>query len=279
MSQMGIEYKLFLSFGLLFAVWIVRKFVLRQLSKMAVDDESLRLRWVNSAKNAINLLIFIGLISIWLSELQFVALSIATFVVAFVIATREILQCFVGTLYQVGTRSFSVGDWIKAGSFYGEVIRSDWLGTKLLEVDIENGTYSYTGKTIYLPNSLFVTNPIQNLNFMRRYVSHSFTIVREPDNVNVFSIKDEILRKANEYCAAFSVVAERYNGLMARRLDVPLSGPETSVRISTNNLGKNQFMISIFCPTHEALNLEQKLTEDFMSAWYKEAEKFKANKE
>ena len=268
MNELTIEYKLFVSGLVILCAWGCRWLVVRYLDKMTHHDSALPLRWKNSIKNLINLFVVISLIIIWLYELQFVALSIAAFVVALVIATKEVIQCFIGTLYQVSNRSFAVGDWIKVGSNQGEVVSSDWLGTKLLEVDIDSSSYTYTGKTLYIPNNLFITQPILNLNFMRRYVVHSFTIVRDADVVDLCTFKNQLLEKANEYCSEFAGVAQRYNGLIERRLDVPLQGPEASVQISTTSLGKNQMTISIFCPTSEAAIIEQKLMCDFMSLWY-----------
>ena len=108
---------------------------------------------------------------------------------------------------------------------------------------------------------------------MRRYVSHSFALVREADAINVYRAKAFILEKAMVYCEPFKAVAERYSHLIEKRLGVSLVGPEASVRITTTELGKNQFTVSIFCPTQEAVSIEQKLTEDFMNFWYCELER------
>ena len=255
--------------------WLLMRLIRR---KPVLDDESPR-RWANTVTNITTFFIVVGLIIIWLSEIRLVALSIAAFAVAIVIATREFIQCLIGSLYLTSTRTFSVGDWIKVGTHYGEVVQSDWLSTTLLEIDIETGSYEYTGKTLVIPNSQFAGNTIHNLNFMRRYVAHTFSIVRDADNVNVVEAKDLILEKAKEYCSAFSGVAERYNNLIEKRLGIALNHNDPSVRVSTTNLGKNEFTISIFCPTKEAVTIEQKLTTDFMDYWYAALKQAKKTKE
>lgn len=254
---------------------LIRYLVVRHLRKRPSDETDIPRRWINTINNITSLSIAIGLIMIWMSELRFVALSIATFVVALVIATREFIQCFLGAFYLASTRKFSVGDWIKIAGHYGEVVSSDWLSTTLLEIDMKENPYSYTGRTVFIPNNQFVSNPIQNLNFMRRYVEHTFSIYRDPEEVNVAEAKDMILQAANELCAPFNDVASRYSYRIEKRLGVKLSGPQAQVRVTTTDFSKNVFTITIFCPTQEAVNIEQKLIEQFMRYWYQEQLKSK----
>ena len=182
MNELISGNKLAASLALIIISWAIRWIIVRHLSNRPSGDDDLPKRWINTAKNTINLVIMIGLIIIWLSELRFMALSIAAFAVALVVATREFIQCFLGSVYQASNRTFSVGDWIRIGNHYGEVVRSDWLSTTLLEIDLDSMTYGYTGKTLVIPNNQLVTNTVQNLNFMRRYVSHSFSITREAEH-------------------------------------------------------------------------------------------------
>jgi small-conductance mechanosensitive channel len=268
MTEINGDFKAAASVALIIIAFCVRWFAVRHFSNISSNDETLPRRWTNSAKNGINLLVALGLVIIWLSELRLIALSLAAFAVAFVIATREFIQCFIGSLYQASARSFSVGDWIKVGVHYGEVVSSDWLSTKLLEIDMETMSYEHTGRTLNVPNHLFISGATHNLNFMRRYVTHTFKLVRDADQVNVFDIKVQIMEKAREYCASFQDVAQRYNDLIERRLDSAVAGPEPTIRVTTTNMGKNEFSISVFCPTHLAVDIEQKLTEDFMEYWY-----------
>ncbi|NOH73313.1 mechanosensitive ion channel family protein [Vibrio pectenicida] len=274
MNEWVISNQWILSAMLAIVVLSARWAVIRYLRRLPDDENEMPKRWVNAVKNATNFLIAIGLIIIWLSELRFVALSIATFIVALVIATREFIQCFSGYLYQTSTRIFFIGDWIKIGQHYGEVVKSDWLSTTLLEIDMESMCYGYTGKTLTIPNSQLVVSSVQNLNYMRRFVTHTFVIVRDSDSINLFKAKPFLLNKAKEYCASFSDVAQRYSALLEKRLGVNNSiKSEPSVCITTSNLGKNQVAITLFCPTREAVNIEQKLVEDFMAFWHDEIDR------
>jgi small-conductance mechanosensitive channel len=247
---------------------LIRWAVIRLLRSRAKGDDVLLKHWANTTTNATQFIIVIGLIIIWGSELRYAALSVAAFIVAIVIATREFIQNFLGAVYLASSRPFSIGEWISIDGHVGEVVRSDWLTTAILEVDMEGQSYAYTGKTLIIPNNQFVVKTVYNLNYMRRYISHTFSIVREAEHVNVFEIKELILARAKEYSRSFTDVAERYNSLIETRLGIEITGPEASVRISTNDTGRNVFTISLFCPTEKAVFIEQKLTEDFMLRWY-----------
>ncbi|MGI0116492.1 mechanosensitive ion channel family protein [Zooshikella sp. RANM57] len=278
MNELITENKLIVSALLIIIAICIRWLAVKQLRKIPSGEDELPRRWINGIRNALTTLVVVGLIIIWLSELKFVALSIATFTVALIFATREFIQCFMGAIYQTSVRAFAVGDWIKIGDHCGKVVSSDWLTTKLLEIDLESMSYVYTGKTLVIPNNQLFLSPIYNLNFMRHYVIHTFTITRDSDLVNVCQAKDFILAKAKIYCEPHEELAKKYEKLLEKRLGVDLPGPEASVRITTTTLGKNEFSISIFCSTKEATTIEQKLTADFMRYWYSEVERLKVDK-
>jgi small-conductance mechanosensitive channel len=148
------------------------------------------------------------------------------------------------------------------------VTDSDWLTTTLFDVDLGADTYSYTGRTSVIPNSMLLTSTVQNLNFMRRYVAHTFSITRHSAKVNLFEMRDPILTRIHEYSAHFRDVAIRYNNLIEKRLDIKMPSPEPSVRITTTHDGHDVFTVTLFCPTQEAAQIEQKITEDFMVLWF-----------
>jgi small-conductance mechanosensitive channel len=211
-------------------------------------------------------LLIIVLFDLWSEEIQKFAFSIAAFIVAIVIATREFIQCFIGFIYLLSSRPFRIGDWVQVGTHVGEVHSTDWAKLTLLEVDKDS--YEYTGKTLYLPNSQLITSIIKNLNFLKRYAMHHFTIVRD-DSVNPFEFIDDLYEKALFYCEDFEEVAIRYNQLIENRLDIKIAGPKPHIQVATSDIGDTQVFFTIFCPTESAMEIEQKLTADFMYLWFK----------
>ena len=256
--------KIVMSLIVISAFYILKYIIVKFIKKKSKHDKRLQINIVN---NIYTVLMIVLVFNIWSEEIQKFAFSIAAFIVAIVLATREFIQCFIGFVYILSSRPFRIGDWIQVGNYFGEVHSTDWAKLTLLEVDKDN--YQYTGKTLYLPNSQLITSVIKNLNFLKRYAMHHFTIVRD-DSVNPFEFIDVLYEKANTYCADFKDVAMRYNHLIENRLDINIAGPEPHIQVATSDIGDTQVFFTIFCPTEKALEIEQNLTSDFMRLWFEQ---------
>ena len=262
LTQLFINHKLVITSVFIISIFLVKYFMVKIIKRKSKQDKRPQINMVN---NIFTILIIITIFNIWSEEIQKFAFSIAAFIVAIVLATREFIQCFIGFIYLLSSRPFRIGDWVQVGNYYGEVHSTDWAKLTLLEVDKDN--YQYTGKTLYLPNSQLITSVIKNLNFLKRYAMHHFTIVRD-DSVNPFEFIDELYERANLYCDDFKDVAIRYNQLIENRLDVSIAGPDPHIQIATSDIGDTQVFFTIFCPTEKAMEIEQKLTSDFMKLWF-----------
>ncbi len=265
-----VENKLILTFLITFLALIAKVMLVKLIRKRAKSKGDDKRDLVNSAKNFLNFVLIVLVLSLWADEIQRFAFSIAAFSVAIVLATREFIQCVIGFFYLVSTRPFRIGDWIEVGDFVGEVSATDWIKTTLLEVDLS--TYEYTGKTLFVPNNKLITSAIKNLNFLKRYATHHFTITRD-QSVNPYAIINKVMARATEYCDDFHDVAVRYNQMIERRLDVVITGPDPKIKVSTSDLGDTQVEITIFCPTERAIEIEQAITNDFMRFWFAEKKK------
>ena len=260
------EYKLLTSLLLLIVLHFIKKGMLLLIRRISSQRGEDRRNQINILEQLGNAFIIVVLMIVWSSEIQTLAISIAAFMVAIVLATREFIQCFMGFIYYLGARPFRVGDWIQMNNIIGEVVEMDWAKTALLEVDPES--FNYTGKHVYVPNSQLVTQTVRNLNFMRRYRLHSFEIVNEP-TVNAYSLLPAFHARAQAHCEYFRDVAERYKGLIERHLEQEFIRIDPEVEIKTNELAKVVVKVSLFCPTAEAHELEHKMCSDWLSLWFK----------
>src|SRR5690606_18061808 len=93
-------------------ILIVTVVILRALTtrfiQRTVNSPELRGRWLVNSRNGFLLLLLLGLVMIWGEELRTLALSIVAIAVAFVVATKELILCFTGSLLKIGARSFLV---------------------------------------------------------------------------------------------------------------------------------------------------------------------------
>src|SRR5690606_7862770 len=138
--------------------------------------------------------------------------------------------------------------WIEVGPVCGEVIEHNLMATVIQEIALQQGQYHYTGKTITLPNSMFFTVAVKNLNFMKRYVYHGFTVTIK-ETVNLYPMVPVLLDKIDEHIADFIDIARRYNHMIERHAGVDLPGSDPHIYITTTATGEQQVHFKLFCPT------------------------------
>ena len=261
-----LTHKILFSALILLFIIVLRRLI---LSRIRGDDAFIteeQRSWMSRTKNGMFALTLILLFILWQSEISEFALSVTAIAVAIVVASKEIILCFTGSIQRASSRSFRIGDWIEVGKLCGEVIEHNMMATVIQEIDLHHGQYHFTGKTATLPNSMFFTYPVKNLNFMKRYVYHDFSVVVK-DFVNLYPLLPLLNDKIDEHCSYFADVAHRYNAMIEKHAGVDLPGAEPHIHISSNINGEQILHIMIFCPTDKANHLEHLIRKDFMELY------------
>ncbi|MEL7291631.1 MAG: mechanosensitive ion channel family protein [Pseudomonadota bacterium] len=261
-----LTHKLVFSALIIITISLLRKLVLSKIrGEVAFVSEKQR-NWMSRTKNGTFIITVLTLFVLWQSEISEFAFSVAAIAVAIVVASKEIILCFTGSIQRASSRSFRIGDWIEVGKTCGEVIEHNIMATVIQEIDLHHGQYHYTGKTITLPNSMFFTYPVKNLNFMKRYVFHNFSIVVR-DFVNLYPLLPVLSEKIEQHTHYFHDVAKRYNSMIEKHAGVDLPGSEAHIHITSGATGEQFVHIMLFCPTDKAVHLEQEIRADFMALY------------
>lgn len=241
---------------LMAAVYAVRQLVAKMIQAREGMEESDRRRWLTTTRNVALAFLAVGLIFIWLPQLSTFALSITAFVVAVVIATKELILCLSGLVMRIATRPFEVGDWIEIDGLKGEVIDEGMLGFTLQEIDGTGRSNEFTGRTLVVPNSRLVSTHVVNERFRRRYIHHHFRFIfdRAVDPEEPMALAKAALA---ERCQPFAEVAQRYWSRIRGRSGVAIPGPEPKVALRTTDLGRPVLEMTVFCPVGEAEGIEQ----------------------
>lgn len=218
-------------------------------------------RWTANLKNAAWFLLLAGLVLIWAPQLQSLALSLTAVAVAIVVATKELILCFSGSFMRTSSRAFSVGDWVEIGGVRGEVVDHNIFATTLQEID---GSH-FTGRTVVMPNSAFLTSPVRNMNLLRSFAFHNFSITVDPA-FNLFREEAAIREVVERHVAPFAADAARANAQIERRSGVDIQEPTVRLRFSTTDLGKYRATITVFVPTAEAEAIEAGAVREIMEA-------------
>ncbi len=261
-----LDHKMLFTILILVAAWLARRFILAMIRGDYTLLSEKQRTWMSRTKNGTFTITLLILFVLWESEISEFALSVTAIAVAIVVASKEIILCFTGSIQRASSRSFRVGDWIEVGKLCGEVIDHNMMATVIQEIDLHHGQYHFTGKTATLPNSMFFTYPVKNLNFMKRYVYHNFSVV-VCDFVNLYPLLTPLAEKIEEHCSYFSDVAFRYNAMIEKHAGVDLPGAEPHIYISSSPGGEQNVHVMIFCPTDKANHLEYLIRKDFMDLY------------
>ncbi len=115
--------------ALIFAImWLIRRAILSMIrgdhAFLSEDQRS----WMSRTKNGTFAVTLLILFILWQSEINEFALSVTAIAVAIVVASKEIILCFTGSIQRASSRSFRVGgDWIEVGKLCGEVIEHNMM--------------------------------------------------------------------------------------------------------------------------------------------------------
>lgn len=217
-------------------ILIVTLMILRALTvrfiQRTVQSPELRGKWLINSRNGFLLLMLLGMVMIWGEELRTLALSIVAIAVAFVVATKELILCFTGSILKSGSRSFVLGDRIQIKDIRGDVIDQTLLATTILEVGPGKHLHQRTGRRIVIPNALFVSEPVVNESFTTHYDFHVFTVpFKREDNWQL--AQSALLESANRHCAPYLELVGRYMSKIGnqRGLAMPTVEPRVSLQV------------------------------------------------
>ena len=231
---------------------------LRFIRRRLPTTDKLQLRWAAQVRGFSYAILAFGLFIIWAAELQALAVSFAVLAMAIVWATRETFACIQGAAYRISANAFEVGDRINIAGIRGDVIDTGLLGTLVLEV--AQG-HQRTGRTISIPNSLFMTEPVLNESLAGEHMLHLMTIPVDRD-ADLAAIERKALTAAQEACAEFLDDVRRPMAARYRRHG--LTPPIVDPRITYQVVDKNTVNILLRIPT--PIRLERQVEQRVLRA-------------
>ena len=228
-----------------------------------IPDE--RRRLISWSRNALVLVLVVGLILIWAPALRTFALSVTAFLVALVIATKELILCITGGLLRTSTGAFSVGDWVRIGELRGEVVDQSIMSVTLQELEPPTRGHRFTGRTVTLPNSVFLSTNVVNEHFSKKFVYHSVEIVidKEDDPIATARVMEAAMATA---IADSREVAQRYNQLIRRRSGVNMPSIAPRTRMLTTNEARVRIVVTAFIPTGDTERVDREVNAATLSA-------------
>ena len=244
--------------SLFLIVLALRHMSLRFIRRRMPRSDKLQLRWAAQVRGLSYAILAFGLFIIWAAELQALAVSFAVLAMAFVWGTKETLACIQGAVYRISSNAFEVGDRISIGGIRGDVIDPGLLGTLVFEV---GQGHQRTGRTISIPNSLFMTEPVLNESLGGEYMLHLMTLPVDR-NADLAAIERKALTAAQEACADFLDDVRR--PITARYRRHGLTPPIVDPRVTYQVVNKDTVNILLRIPT--PIKLERQVEQKVLRA-------------
>jgi small-conductance mechanosensitive channel len=251
------------------AIIAIRGFLIRYVRKDTEIIGKDQRRWIIRIKNTSAVLIFVGLILIWAPQIHTVALSIAAFAAALVIATKEMILCLTGAIMRATSQPFKVGDWITIDNITGEVIDLDAFAFRLQEVDMVRKSYQFTGRTISIPNSKLFSAHIENENFFKFYIYEDVRVAVQFNDIDPAEALSILTDIAEEYFNKYRTDAKAFHKKIRKRAGVDIGSADPVFDLTTSELGHYQFHVRFFLPTAIAAEIGSNVSKDFLARIYK----------
>lgn len=171
-----------------YSQWIYSLMIV--IGAMGLRSVWLKLHWYNhpeleleqkrhflvTTRNMMLVGILLMLLGIWSVQLKAFALSMVAVAAATVVALKELLMCFSGSILRVVTKQYSVGDYIEINHIRGRVVDINLLNTLVMQLSPNPLIGRLSGKTVSFPNSLLLNTPLYRDNILHHYVVHMFEI-------------------------------------------------------------------------------------------------------
>lgn len=213
-------------------------------------------RWVN-------ILTILSLLLVWFAQLQSVLLSVVAIAAALVVATKEIILCFMGGVYIRFSHGFSVKDRIEINNTRGYVMKHGMLYTRVLEIGPEKESQQTTGTIITIPNAIFLTHTLKNESYFGGYTIKSFHF-HVPIHMEVQEAEEFLQEEANNIIEPYKEIAQKV--IVEACKEEGLSLPTVHIRIKLlySIDGKISILLKMPVESTQIADTEQKLLRSYI---------------
>ena len=246
--------------ALMLVRWILVRMIRSPRSSWTSEQ---RLRWLSYTRTIFVIIGIFGIIYIWAEQVHNLALSIFAIALAVVMATKEIILCFNGSLVRLRSNAFTIGDRIEINGIRGDVIDINILSTTLLEVGPKLSSHQETSRCITLPNSMFLTYPVLNESFIEGFISHTISVPLDVRD-NWKKAEQILLKAAAEECSPYLDEAKREIREMEHKHGLHFPAFEPQVWLSFLSSEEIQLNLRVIAPAYQKGAIEQSILKRFL---------------
>tara|TARA_Y100000768_G_C23991451_1_gene693933 strand:+ start:10916 stop:11626 length:711 start_codon:yes stop_codon:yes gene_type:complete len=211
-------------------------------------------------------------VTLWADDIYQYILSLAALAAGVAIALKEFFLNVGGTFYRLFAKPFSVGDRIEVNGMRGDVVDVGIMSVLVMEVGPGNLTHNYTGRTITIPNSTFLTTAVSNENESAHhegdFILHSFEVpIRNTPEWKKHY--DTMLESAELCCEAYKEKAFDYFKKVTdkRQLEMPKTEPRINLKFKSPN--EIDMIVRVSAPVARRGTIEQEIIRTYLNKVHK----------
>ena len=258
------NYRLIASTVFLFLVLAVIKKIINKKLDYNKDLGSIdRVKIKRSVSLYINLFFIVMLLVLWFSQVQAIFVSLFAIAAAIVIATKELIMNLMGGVLIKLNKHFSIGDRIEVKGVRGFVIDKSLTATKVLEIGPEQSSQQTTGDIIVIPNSIMLSEPVQNDSYFKNFSIKSFNF-KVPEGREIPGFEKEMLNLGKEICKDYHEDAAKVIETFCRKegLVIPSVAPRTKLVLKDD--GSVEVLLKIPVKNDQIADVEQLLIRHYL---------------
>lgn len=248
---------------------LLRAFIIRIIRGKKDVLQKQQRRLINHTNNATTVSIIILIVFIWAPQLHGLALSLTALAVAIVITTKELLMCLTGGFLRASNGAFEIGDWITVEGVTGEVMKVSGTTTTLEVIDTKTGGFEFTGETVAIPNSKFLSHNVINQNFNKDYTYYNFVITVQFNDLDAAPLLKSLEKIVTTHYTPHAEKAHAFNKKVEKKSAIDFADPDPTISLSTSDLGHYRFAVSMFIPPRQAQQVQHAITNEFLSLIHK----------
>lgn len=243
---------------LIVGILVLRSIAIKTIRHAKIPNSDIRRRLIVQAKNVAIILAILGLFLIWGSELKTFAVSVVAIAAAIVVATKELILCFLGGIMKAGSQIFRVGDRVEIAGLRGDVIDHSLFTTTLYEIGPGKEYHQFTGRVIVIPNSLIITSPIINETETGPYVLHVFK-VSVPSSADINEYHHRLLEAAQIATEPYIADAQKQFDRLGKREGIESPSVFPRISLSFADEKRIDLVLRVAVPTRRKGRVEQEI--------------------
>lgn len=241
-----------------------RAFINKAILQRGSLAPEVKRRWLGNVRNIALVVLLLGIVIIWGNHIETFAVSLVAVAAAFVLATREMLLCILGSIFRTSTDMCRIGDRIEINGIKGRIIDMNLFSTILVESTRSCGTKNTVGRIVTIPNSMFFSQAMYNETRLGKFVILTVHIKLERDD-DWRMAENILLEVSNKIIGEYADKLERNSRNIAHAYALEMPLEHAQVRLMVDDINYITLHLQLPAPLGKTHQIEQRILREYLT--------------